>query len=49
MLYLRIGVILRLPRGSDLEIECVIDMGFEGFLTLPLAASADLELLYLMT
>ena len=44
----RIGVIFRVPRQEDLiEIECVVDTGFEGFLTLPSAAIAQLGLPYL--
>jgi clan AA aspartic protease len=42
----RMNVILRLPQGSDLEIECVIDTGFEGFLTLPPAIIRELDLPY---
>ncbi|MBW4618002.1 MAG: clan AA aspartic protease [Cyanosarcina radialis HA8281-LM2] len=44
----RIGVILRLPAGSEIEIECVIDTGFEGLLTLPPAAIARLGLPFLI-
>ncbi|GET41330.1 hypothetical protein MiSe_61420 [Microseira wollei NIES-4236] len=44
----RIGVIFRVPGQEDLlEIECVVDTGFEGFLTLPSAAIAQLGLPYL--
>lgn len=42
----RIGVILRLTEHSDREIECVVDTGFEGFLTLPSAVIAELGLPY---
>lgn len=42
----RVGVILRLQERSDIEIECVVDTGFEGFLTLPPAAIAELGLPY---
>lgn len=42
----RMGVILRLPDRLDLEIECVVDTGFEGFLTLPSAAITELDLPY---
>lgn len=31
----RMSLIILPPEGSDVEIECVIDTGFEGFLTLP--------------
>jgi predicted aspartyl protease len=30
-----IGVILCLEESSNIEIKCVVDTGFEGFLTLP--------------
>lgn len=43
----RIGVILRLPGNLDIEIECVVDTGFEGFLTLPSAVITELGLLYI--
>ncbi|MCL1463899.1 clan AA aspartic protease [Argonema galeatum] len=43
----RIGVILRLPGGSDVEIEFVVDTGFEGALTLPPTTIAALGLPYL--
>lgn len=43
----RISLILRLPRNLDIEIECVVDTGFEGFLTLPSSAIAKLGLPYL--
>lgn len=42
----RMAVILRLPDRLDLEIECVVDTGFEGFLTLPSAAITELDLPY---
>ncbi len=42
----RMAVILRLPERLDLEIECVVDTGFEGFLTLPSAAITELDLPY---
>lgn len=38
---------MRLPENLDIEIECVIDTGFEGFLTLPVAAITKLGLHYL--
>ncbi len=34
----------RLPNLPDLEIECVIDTGFTGFLTMPLTAVQKLNL-----
>jgi clan AA aspartic protease len=34
----RFGVVFRLPHQPDLEIEFVVDTGFEGGLTLPPAA-----------
>ncbi len=40
----RISLTLRLPENSDIEIECVVDTGFEGFLTLPSTAIAKLAL-----
>ncbi|MBD2604229.1 clan AA aspartic protease [Scytonema hofmannii FACHB-248] len=43
----RIGVILRLPGHSDAELECVVDTGFEGYLTLPPSVIAELGLPYL--
>jgi clan AA aspartic protease len=43
----RINVILRLPERSDFEIECVVDTGFEGALTLPPDVVAALKLPYL--
>lgn len=42
----RINVILRLPDRSDVEIECVVDTGFEGALTLPPDIVAALKLPY---
>lgn len=44
----RIGVLLCAPEGSEIEIECVVDTGFEGFLTLPPSVVADLDLPYLI-
>ncbi len=41
----RMGIVLRLV-DSDVQIECVVDTGFEGFLTLPLATIAELSLPY---
>jgi clan AA aspartic protease len=43
----RISLILRLPEHSDVEIECVIDTGFEGFVTLPPAVINELALPYI--
>jgi predicted aspartyl protease len=42
----RMDIILCLSGRSDLEVECVVDTGFEGFLTLPLSMIADLNLSY---
>ncbi|GEM_PF-783925 len=42
----RMSVILRPPGRSDVEIEFVVDTGFEGFLTLPLAVVNELQLPY---
>lgn len=44
----QIDVTLRLPGRSDVvENGCVVDTGFEGFLTLPQLAIAELGLPYL--
>lgn len=43
----RMSVILRSIEGSEIEVECVVDTGFEGFLTLPPTVVADLGLSYL--
>lgn len=43
-LHALIGVTLRVPDRGDLSIECVIDTGFEGAITLPLAAVTALGL-----
>lgn len=40
----RLGVVFRLPRQPDLEIEFVVDTGFEGTLTLPVSAVAAMGL-----
>jgi clan AA aspartic protease len=40
----RMEVALRLPNQPDLQIEFVIDTGFDGFLCLPAAAVAALGL-----
>ena len=42
------SVLLLPPERSNLEIECVVDTGFEGFLTLPPSIIADLGLPYLI-
>ncbi|WP_339381736.1 hypothetical protein [Dendronalium phyllosphericum] len=43
----RMSLIILPPESSDVEIECVIDTGFEGFLTLPLSLITELGLPYL--
>ena len=43
----RISVVFRLLGRSDKEFECIIDTGFEGFLTLPPAIVTELGLPYL--
>ena len=43
----RLNVLVRIPGNAAIEIECVVDTGFEGFLTLPPAAISKLELPYL--
>jgi clan AA aspartic protease len=43
----RMNVIFYPPRRTPTEIECVIDTGFEGFLTLPANVVEDLKLPYL--
>lgn len=42
------SLIILPPEGSSVEIECVIDTGFEGFLTLPSSVIAALGLPYLI-
>ena len=42
----RVGIVLYPPDQAPLEIECVVDTGFEGFLTLPPTVVADLGLPY---
>jgi len=42
----RMGIILYPPGCAEIEIECVIDTGFEGFLTLPPTVVAELQLPY---
>jgi clan AA aspartic protease len=44
----RMGVIIVPPERSSIEIECVVDTGFEGFLTLPPSIIVDLGLPYLI-
>jgi clan AA aspartic protease len=39
----RMNIILH-GESSNVEIECVVDTGFEGFLTLPLTVIAELNL-----
>ena len=42
----RVGVVFRLQGHPSMELEFVVDTGFEGALTLPPAAVAALELPY---
>lgn len=42
-----IGVILCLTELSNREIDCIVDTGFEGFLTLPSAVISKLGLQYI--
>ncbi len=42
-----LDVTFRLPGQPDFEIECVIDTGFVGYLTLPLAAVSTMNLPFL--
>ena len=42
----QVKVVVRISGYPDLEIGCVINTGFEGALTLPVAAVAKLELPY---
>lgn len=44
----RVNLVMRLPNRPDLQIEFVIDTGFEGALTLPPAAITALGLPYLI-
>jgi clan AA aspartic protease len=44
----KINVVLRLAPGQELEIGCVVDTGFSGFLTLPSIAVERLGLPYLI-
>lgn len=43
----RIGIIVRLEGNPDVEIQFVVDTGFEGFLTLPPEVVAKLAYLML--
>jgi clan AA aspartic protease len=43
----RVGVVFRIPNRPPVEIEFVVDTGFEGALTLPPEAVAALELPFL--
>ncbi|UBF26217.1 clan AA aspartic protease [Kovacikia minuta CCNUW1] len=43
----RISITLYSPESTRVEIECVVDTGFEGFLTLPPAIVLDLGLPYI--
>ncbi len=43
----RLNVAFRLPNRPDVQIEFVVDTGFEGALTLPPAAVAALQLPFL--
>jgi clan AA aspartic protease len=42
----RMNVSIRLAEDFAISIECVVDTGFEGFLTLPIAAIEKLGLTY---
>ncbi len=44
----RISLYLRLAEHADIEIECVVDTGFEGFLTLPPVVVEELGIPYLI-
>ena len=46
-LHALVPVIVRLPGQPDISIEFVVDTGFTGFLTLPLAAVTALSLDYI--
>ncbi len=43
----QVNIALRLPHTPDIRIECVVDTGFEGALTLPKEAVSTLGLAYL--
>jgi clan AA aspartic protease len=42
----RMAIIFYSPECAEIEIECVVDTGFEGFLTLPPTVVAQLKLPY---
>lgn len=42
----RMGIIIYPPNRAEIEIECVVDTGFEGFLTLPPSVVTELKLPY---
>ncbi|MBW4561757.1 MAG: clan AA aspartic protease [Mojavia pulchra JT2-VF2] len=44
----RMSLIILPPESSGVEIECVIDTGFEGFLTFPPSLITELGLPYLI-
>ena len=44
----RMSIVILPPERSSIEIECVVDTGFEGFLTLPPSIISDLGLPYLI-
>ncbi len=43
----RMAIIFYPPDRAEIEIECVVDTGFEGFLTLPPTVVAKLKLPYI--
>lgn len=43
----RINLIICLSEPANIEIECVVDTGFEGFLTLPPVVITELGLPYI--
>ena len=45
----QVKVIVRISGFPDLEINCVINTGFEGALALPAAAISKLQLPYVMS
>lgn len=40
-------VTFRLPHQPDLQVECVVDTGFIGYLTLPLATAMAMNLTFI--
>jgi predicted aspartyl protease len=44
----RLNLTIYSANQSEIDIECVIDTGFEGFLTLPVSIVEALELPYFM-